>query len=327
MDRGTTCPLRRLVYREAVASASYHRARRGLPVRNWIIAALTAALAISIVTGAIASDRTGTVTVRVWENTSDGQLWISAIKDGQEHRPYRLDLDAGTVANSAGDQFVYGDITFTGLVERVDVDRCSPVDRAALINAVFQVSFRVGSRTYTGTAYHLNNGAFVTAGHVVDVPGRPTYITLRNQEHELKAAVLGMVAWAEGDLAILRGRTPPPLPNIAQSGGGDGYFPGGIVTAAGYPQGHTALVARIWNNLTFADAALYEQGSLYVTASESSYWLSTGTKPGSSGSPVLDACGQLEGMIVAGNQDYTLSRFIDIDTILASYWEALQQVE
>ena len=275
--------------------------------------------------GALASDRTGTVTVRVWENTSDGQLWISAIKDGQEHHAYRLDLDAGPVENTAGERFRYGDMAFPLMVERVEVDRCSPVDITNLTRGVFQVSHPApGGGSYTGTAWHVSGGLFMTAGHVVDKEPRPTWVTLRNRHYTLRAKVIDFVGWLDGDLAVLRVYDPPAsLPSVGPSGGGDGYFPGGIVTAAGYPQGHTALVARVWSDVTFLDTALYRQGNLYVRGSESSYYLSGTTGPGSSGGPVLDACSQMEGMIVAGGTDPPTTRFIDIETILNAFWRAV----
>lgn len=57
-----------------------------------------------------------------------------------------------------------------------------------------------------GSAFHIGNGEFVTAAHLLD--GEPDAITWRNERVNATAVVVGRVRREDGDIAILAAEAP-----------------------------------------------------------------------------------------------------------------------
>ena len=314
-------------------------------MKNWIIAALAGVIAIGGALGAFAAtqtvETTETVEVRFWQGVNDNSvLWYKARPEGGDWTPItRLrmpDLDRSG-------NYHQGDIAIDVLISvTVEVPEpptptptptppappietvCEAVDGTALTGAVVRVTLPAlvsEGATHLGTAFHVQEGLFISAGHVFEDNPDPEWITLRNDSLYVYARLLGRVDWLDGDIAILRATVPDDYPSFATVGG-DGVFPGNTATVAGYPLTHTATAALVWR-----DQALLYNGRAFTSGSETSYYLGSYFGPGSSGSPVFDSCGELEGVHVAGSAAPPLSRFIDIATVRTALWDVISSMD
>jgi len=72
---------------------------------------------------------------------------------------------------------------------------------------VIAATVKVETPEATGSAFHIGNGEFVTAAHLVD--GEPDAITLRNERVDATAVVAGWVRREDGDIAILAAEARP----------------------------------------------------------------------------------------------------------------------
>ncbi|MDR7486792.1 MAG: trypsin-like peptidase domain-containing protein [Armatimonadota bacterium] len=175
-------------------------------------------------------------------------------------------------------------------------------DRAA--PAVSLVRAITDGRTAIGTAFTIDrDGLLLTAAHVarraegltVEYPGG----------RALSATVVGYDA--RRDLALLRVSTPTPLPSLEVAAGG--VRPGEPVVVIGTPRGRPGV-------MTVGDV-LASEASLPGLARDILIRISADVAPGTSGGPVLNARGQVVGLVIARAGDGT-GLAVSAATILAS---------
>lgn len=156
---------------------------------------------------------------------------------------------------------------------------CTP-DFERMMTATWKVETLRGR----GSAFHIGNGRFLTAHHVID--SVPPFVTLTHEELAMPAAVLGSDSTV--DLALLEvydqsltARLPAVNLRVpTQADLGEEVF------LVGYPFGNAlnvsfgGLISRVWGDeiLTTAPAI-----------------------GGNSGGPIFDACGEVLGVLWAGS--------------------------
>ena len=175
---------------------------------------------------------------------------------------------------------------FTGNAD--DTDGAGDDDASAAcsfedsIPQVLPSVFQVVTERSTGTAFYVGNGEFVTAEHSVSGVGD---IKLRNRHNEIQVEVLG--SDISSDIAILRGSVQGVAPlNFADSWA---MAPGSALRVVGYPVFQTTdatvtggLLSRIVSEPN-GDRVLQTDAA---------------SNPGNSGGPVVDACGDVVGVVV-----------------------------
>ena len=157
---------------------------------------------------------------------------------------------------------------------------CDFSDRSdAVRDAVFQVHTVDG----IGTAFYIGNDEWLTAAHVVE---GYSGVTLRNGDTKLFATVLG--SDAKADMALLKASAEGVRPLSFSEV--DDMKAGAALFAVGYPLyvASEPSVARGVLSRMEEDPSL---GTLIVTDAS--------LNPGNSGGPLVDACGDVMGMIVA----------------------------
>ena len=145
------------------------------------------------------------------------------------------------------------------------------------LDSVWQVDTGDGH----GTAFHLGDGDWITAAHVV---GRETQMELRHGSRQLFATVVGVDH--DTDVALLNADAPDvPALVMAETTPAVGED----VLAAGYP-----LYGESEPSVTRGVVSRLERdmflGELVLT--------DTAVNPGNSGGPLLDRCGAVVGMVV-----------------------------
>ena len=160
---------------------------------------------------------------------------------------------------------------------------CDFSDHAAsVLDAVWQVSTSTGH----GTAFHLGDGQWLTAEHVI---AGNSSVTLRNGGVSIPATVVG--SNTAGDTALLDARvasTAIPFGRAAEIG------PGHQTYAVGFPL-YDAPTAAISRGILSRVESYTDWGDVILT--------DTAVSPGNSGGPLLNECGQTVGMIIAGSDE------------------------
>ena len=177
-------------------------------------------------------------------------------------------------------------------------DSCAP-DFERMLAATWKVET---SGTF-GTAFHIGDGRFVTAHHVIE--NRPPFASLIHGDRTIGAALLGSVP--DLDLALLEVDSPglvedvpalrlraPTADDVGQSVYLIGYPGGEALTISG-----GGAVSQVWDDNIQTSAVV---------------------RGGNSGGPVFDACGEVIGVTWAGGStwSYTYSG--------AALTQALQQI-
>ena len=160
---------------------------------------------------------------------------------------------------------------------------CDFSDHApAVLGAVWRVVAGISS----GTSFYIGDGQWLTAEHVIS--GHST-VTLHNGGSSMSATVAGSTQ--PGDTALLVTSSAPSrleFGSLAEIG------PGHQLYAAGFP-------------LYDAPQASISRGILsrleHHTGLDNVILTDAAANPGNSGGPLLNECGQIVGMIVAGYKD------------------------
>ena len=158
--------------------------------------------------------------------------------------------------------------------------------REAVLAAVWQVG---GVGDGAGTAFYIGDGEWLTAAHVV---GEAQDAVLYSGSRSLPVSVVGTDT--AGDVALLVGSgvgTPPLVLTEDPAQAGD------VAYVVGFPlyDELTASVSRGVVSRLEQDRFL---GTVVVT--------DAATNPGNSGGPLVDACGQVVGMVVRKFVDVTV---------------------
>ncbi len=151
------------------------------------------------------------------------------------------------------------------------------------LDAVWMVEAEDGH----GTAFHIGDGEWITAAHVV---GDSDGVVLRHGSKEIGASVVGIDH--DTDVALLDAATESPTVLLAQDAPGVGSD----VLAAGYPlygESEPSVTRGVISRLE-RDIFL---GELLLT--------DTAMNPGNSGGPLLTECGDVAGMVV--------QKIVDVD--------------
>lgn len=160
---------------------------------------------------------------------------------------------------------------------------CDFSDHApAVLEAVWQVKTPSGH----GTAFHVGDGQWLTAEHVIS--GRGT-VTLHNSGSSITATVAGSTT--AGDTALL---VTSSAPRSLEFGSLADIGPGHQTYAVGFPLYDApqasisrGILSRVERHTGLDDVILTDAAS----------------NPGNSGGPLLNECGQMVGMIVSGHED------------------------
>lgn len=156
---------------------------------------------------------------------------------------------------------------------------CEFADRSdAVRGAVFQV-FAGGG---IGTAFYVGNDEWITAAHVVE---NQRSVVLRNGATELLATVKGGDLMA--DLALLEA-TGDGIAAL-RFGSLDEVGAGTIVYAIGFPL-YEAIESSVTSGVLSRVEQYSDLGEVIVTDAS--------VNPGNSGGPLVDACGDVIGMII-----------------------------
>ena len=158
-------------------------------------------------------------------------------------------------------------------------------DFAQSVPVVFASTFQVVTDRGTGTAFHIGNGEFLTAAHVVD---SASSIQLRHGARRLTASRAGYDTAT--DIALLRANGA----GVAALSFGDvsAIGPGHALAVAGYPPSVTGTPAAVSGLLSkFVRDPSWGAGTYIQT--------DAAVNPGNSGGPVFDRCGAVVGLVVA----------------------------
>ena len=259
----------------------------------------------------------GVVEVRVWERADDpARNFVSARAEGGSWR------DLGTVPvamDGVSGAYRYGDIALTvpagaptppptptptpvptatptpSASERAA--SCSFEDSLPRVRAAI-VHVYSPARGSLSTAFHIGGGEFVTTAHGVTMGGR---VSLNGDGYSAYAVVVARVKATETvvteDVALLRaGAAPTAALDWAHSDfavSRDARWIGDAIAVVGYPWGSVQREMRgtiLDHDLSDADDSSEIDGALTVVGVD--------TRPGHSGSPIVDACGAVRGMVV-----------------------------
>ena len=158
-------------------------------------------------------------------------------------------------------------------------------DFAQSVPVVFASTFQVVTDRGTGTAFHIGNGEFLTAAHVVD---SASTIQLRHGARRLTASRAGYDTAT--DIALLRANGA----GVAALSFGDvsAIGPGHALAVAGYPPSVTGTPSVASGLLSkFVRDPSWGAGTYIQT--------DAAVNPGNSGGPVFDRCGAVAGLVVA----------------------------
>lgn len=148
-------------------------------------------------------------------------------------------------------------------------------------------SWKVETSGTLGTAFHIGNGRFITAHHVVE--GRPPFVSLIHGDRTIGAAVLGVDP--EFDLALLAVETPGLLSDVPALTlrAPTQRDVGQPVMVVGYPGGEALTVSG---------------GGVVIQVWDNNIQTSSAIRSGNSGGPVVDACGNVIGVLWAGGSSW-----------------------
>lgn len=170
--------------------------------------------------------------------------------------------------------------------------------------AVGVVRVMVGGRTGIGTAFAIDReGLLLTAAHVAR--GAADVAIELPREQRVQARLIGYDA--RRDLALLRVMAPAALPTIEVAG--DGLRTGEPVVVIGTPRGRPGVMT--------VGEIVAPQASLPGLARNTLIRINAPIAPGNSGGPVLNARGQVVGLVIARGSDGA-GLAVSSGTILAS---------
>lgn len=158
------------------------------------------------------------------------------------------------------------------------------------IERMMAATWKVEAALASGTAFHIGNGRFLTAHHVI--AGQPPFVALLHGDRVLPAMVLGSDPTV--DMALLETVRPDSasdIPAVAMRNPVAADV-GAPVHLVGYPQAgpltvsYGGLISRVWED------------EILTTASSAG---------GNSGGPMFDACGEVLGVLWAGSPDSNFS--------------------
>ena len=156
------------------------------------------------------------------------------------------------------------------------------------VERMLSATWKVETSGTFGTAFHIGNGRFITAHHVVD--GRPPFVSLIHGDRTIGAAVLGVDP--EFDLALLEVVTPElvyDVPSVALRAPTQDDV-GQPVLMVGYPGGEALTVSG---------------GGVVIQVWDNNIQTSSAIRSGNSGGPVFDACGEVIGVVWAGGSSWS----------------------
>ena len=175
--------------------------------------------------------------------------------------------------------------------------------------------FADGNEPASGTAFHIGRGYFLTATHVVE---GSTTVTLWREETKgvfarFPATIVKSVPEEAGDVTLLwadiSGSETLNHAKAAITRLGDGSIDGDQVMTAGFPDGWEQYVAQVSTG-DFRGYEAMDIGGVTYWVSDAFSWF------GYSGGPLVDACGQLEGISLRLDPDGARSLFLPIGTAL-----------
>lgn len=139
-----------------------------------------------------------------------------------------------------------------------------------------------------GTAFHIGNGRFITAQHVIE--NRPPFVSLIHGERTIGAAVLGYDK--DFDLALLEAESPGlvqdvPVMRLRAPTQDDVTDP---VYVIGYPGGEALTISG---------------GGVVIQVWDDNIQTSALVRGGNSGGPMFDACGDVIGVLWAGSASWS----------------------
>ncbi len=155
------------------------------------------------------------------------------------------------------------------------------------VERMLSASWKVETSGTFGTAFHIGNGRFITAHHVVD--GRPPFVSLIHGDRTIGAAVLGVDP--EFDLALLEVETPELVSDVPslQLRAPTQEDVGQPVMVVGYPGGEALTVSG---------------GGVVIQVWDNNIQTSSAIRGGNSGGPMFDACGYVIGVLWAGGSSW-----------------------
>ena len=171
-------------------------------------------------------------------------------------------------------------------VERVEEEQVEIVKEAVCqpdFDRMMAATWKVNTTKWQGSAFHIGNGLFITAHHVID--GVPPFATLTHGDRAIAVSVLG--SDPEVDMALLGvmdGQAIEELAEVALKIPTTEHI-GKDVFLVGYPGGGPltvsfgGIVSRVWEDEILTTSA---------------------GGGGNSGGPMFDACGDVVGVLWAG---------------------------
>ncbi|MYA02364.1 MAG: trypsin-like peptidase domain-containing protein [Chloroflexi bacterium] len=174
------------------------------------------------------------------------------------------------------------------VVNPADLELSSSIPGASCIpdfERMLAATWKVATTTKLGTAFHIGGGRFLTAHHVID--GVPPFVMLTNGERGMTAAVLA--SDPDVDMALLQvydRSTVDDLPVVhlrvaTKSDLGRPVFLVGYPGAGPLTVSLGGIVSRVWEDEILTTSA---------------------SRGGNSGGPMFDACGDVLGVLWAGNR-------------------------
>ena len=156
--------------------------------------------------------------------------------------------------------------------------------------AVAPAIFRASTNTGSGTAFHIGNGEFLTAAHVV---AAVTHVHLDNAS---KSTFIAQVVGRDDDLDIALLRANVSNVPVLRFGDVDTLRVGAPLTAVGYP---------LWTSLGVDPAMTQGIHSRLWHTSDRGTLVQTDApiNPGNSGGPLMDRCGNVVAVIIFGYRD------------------------
>ena len=185
-------------------------------------------------------------------------------------------------------------LTHTNRSGSTDTTGSSPSPAACTLEdtftAVAPAIFRASTISGSGTAFHIGNGEFLTAAHVV---AGVTQVHLDNASH---SAFVAQVVGRDDDLDIALLRANVSNVPVLRFGDVDTLRVGAPLTAVGYPLWTSLGVdpsmtqgihSRLWHTA--------DRGTLVQTDAP--------INPGNSGGPLMDRCGRVVAVVIFGYRD------------------------
>ena len=158
-------------------------------------------------------------------------------------------------------------------------------DIGASIPRVLESVLQVITDSGVGTAFYMGHGLFVTAAHVV-AGDYEEEVMLRSGDHTLWARVQHYDLPADVAVLYVAAQPIPPLEWAPSSS----LTPGAPVAVVGYPHGVTGTASVTDGRLS--RIAEYPGGVTFLQTNAEA-------NPGNSGGPVVDACGQVVGVVTS----------------------------